>query len=50
MENIAFIVFFKNGIRQTVSTNYREGVESEEDAAWDYIYSKYPDADYIERF
>lgn len=50
MENITFIVFFKDGSRQTISTRYEEGNESDEDAAWDYIYNMYPDAEYIERF
>ena len=50
MENITFIVFFKDGSRQTISTRYEEGNESDEDAAWDYIYSMYPNAEYIERF
>lgn len=47
---ITFIVFFKDGSRQTISTRYEEGNESDEDAAWDYIYSMYPNAEYIERF
>jgi hypothetical protein len=50
MENMTFIVFFKDGHRETVSTSYREGIEREEDAAWDYIHSMYPEAEYIEHF
>lgn len=45
---ITFIVHFKDGHRETVSTRYREDKESE--AAWDYMYDNYPEADYIEMF
>lgn len=47
---ITFIVHFKDGHRETVSTHYREDKESEIDAAWDYMYYNYPEADYIEMF
>lgn len=47
---ITFIVFSKEGRRFLVPTHYREGIEAEEDAAWDWINSKYPDAEYIEQF
>lgn len=47
---ITFIVHFKDGHRETVSTHYNESKEHEVDAAWDYVYANYPEADYIERF
>lgn len=47
---ITFIVFSKEGKRFSVPTRYREGIEAEEDAAWDWINSEYPDAEYIEQF
>lgn len=47
---ITFIVFFKDGNRQLVTSRYEEGFEQNEDAAWDWVYMMYPDADYIERF
>lgn len=47
---ITFIVFFKDGHRETVSTRYSEDKEHEVDAAWDWIYGEYPEAEYIERF
>lgn len=47
---ITFIVFFKDGHRESVSTRYSENNEQEVDAAWDYIYMMYPEAEYIERF
>lgn len=47
---ITFIVFFKDGHRETVSTHYSEDKEHEVDAAWDWIYGEYPEAEYIERF
>ena len=45
-----FVVYEKEEEKFVVPTHYREGIESEEDAAWDWINSKYPDAEYIERF
>lgn len=47
---ITFIVFFKDGHRESVSTRYSEDNEHEVDVAWDYIYMMYPEAEYIERF
>lgn len=49
MNTVTFIVFLK-GERITVSTRYDESKEHEVDAAWDYVRSIYPNADYIERF
>ncbi len=47
---VTFIVFHKDGHRESVSTHYNEDKEHEVDAAWDYINMCYPDAEYIERF
>lgn len=47
---ISFIVFFKDGNRNTVVSPYREGTEQNTDAAWDWVYMMYPDAEYIEMF
>ena len=47
---ITFIVFFKDGHRETIASHYEEGSEQNEDAAWDWIYMMYPEAEYIERF
>ena len=47
---MTFIIFHKDGKRTTYSNHYDEDVESEVDAAWDDVYSKFPDADYIEQF
>jgi hypothetical protein len=47
---VTFIIHFKDGHRFSVSTRYSEDDEHEVDAAWDYIYGMYPEADYIERF
>lgn len=48
MDYITFVVFLENNQRISVSTHYREDIESEVDAAWDYIYMQYPNAEYIE--
>lgn len=45
---VTFIIHFKDGHRISVATRYSE--DDEVDAAWDYIYGMYPEADYIERF
>ena len=50
MDYVTFIVFLKNGGRETFPTNYSEDNEHEVDAAWDYVRSVFPDAEYIERF
>lgn len=47
---ITFIVFHKNGHRETVVSRYEEGSEQNLDVAWDWIYDMYPDAEYIEQF
>ena len=47
---VAFIVTTKDGRRVTYTTHYDEDNEYEVDAAWDEVYSKFPDADYIEKF
>lgn len=47
---MTFIVHFKDNSRKTYYNRYDENVESEVDAAWDDVYSKFPDADYIESF
>lgn len=43
-----FIVFHKDGTRETYSNRYDEVDES--DAAWDDVYATFPDAEYIESF
>ncbi|MGN1028594.1 MAG: hypothetical protein ACI4P7_00720 [Bacilli bacterium] len=45
---MTFIIHFKNKPRKTYNSRYREGIEQEEDAAWDDVYTKFPDANYIE--
>lgn len=47
---MTFIIHFKNKPRQTYSNRYDESIEQERDAAWDDVYMKFPDADYIEEF
>lgn len=47
---ITFIVFFKDGHRETVGSPYEEGSEQNTDAAWDWVNMMYPEADYIEMF
>ena len=44
---MTFIIHFKDKPRKTYNSRYREGIEQEEDA-WDEVYAKFPDADYIE--
>lgn len=45
---MTFIIFHKDGTRETYSNRYDEDDES--DAAWDDVYATFPDADYIESF
>ena len=47
---ISFIVFYKDGRRETVISRYEEGTEQNLDAAWDWIYMMHPEAEYIELF
>lgn len=47
---ISFIVFYKDGHRETVTSQYEEGSEQNMDAAWDWVNMMYPEADYIEMF
>jgi hypothetical protein len=47
---MTFIIFNKNGTRESYSNRYDENNEQERDAAWDDVYSTFPDADYIEEF
>ena len=47
---MTFIIFHKNGTRETYSNRYDENDEYQRDAAWDDVYEKFPDADYIESF
>lgn len=42
---MTFIVHLKSGKRITYNSRY-----TDEDSAWDDVYAKYPDADYIEQF
>ena len=45
---MTFIIHFKDKPRETYSNRYDE--EHERDAAWDDVYTKFPNADYIEEF
>ena len=47
---MTFIIHFKDRHRETYRNRYDESVEHEVDAAWDDVYMKFPDADYIESF
>lgn len=47
---MTFIITYKNGIRKTYTNRYNEDSEQEVDAAWDDVYAKFPDAEYIEVF
>lgn len=47
---MTFIVHFKDGHRKTYTNRYDESNEQERDAAWDDVYSQFPNADYIEEF
>lgn len=45
-----FIVFHKDGTRETYSNRYDEDDEQERNAAWDDVYVTFPDVEYIESF
>lgn len=47
---MTFIIHFKDKPRETYNNRYNENIEQEVDAAWDDVYAKFPDADYIEEF
>ena len=47
---MTFIIHFKDKPRKTYSNSYNENIEHERDAAWDDVYAKFPDAEYIESF
>lgn len=47
---MTFIIHFKDKPRRTYSNHYDEYNEQERDAAWDDVYMKFPDAEYIEEF
>lgn len=47
---MTFIIFHKDGTRETYSNRYDEDDEHQVDAAWDDVYSTFPDAEYIESF
>lgn len=47
---MTFIIHFKDRRREYYSNRYNEAVEQEVDAAWDDVYSKFPDVEYIESF
>lgn len=47
---MTFIVHFKDGTRQSYYNRYDEDIEHERDAAWDDVYSQFPEAEYIESF
>ena len=45
-----FIIHFKDGTRKSYSNRYNEDNEQQRDAAWDDVYSQFPEAEYIESF
>lgn len=47
---MTFIITNKDGSRTQYSNHYDEDDEMEVDAAWDDVYAKFPEADYIEQF
>ena len=47
---MTFIITNKDGFRTQYSNYYEEDDEMEVDAAWDDVYAKLPEADYIGRF
>lgn len=47
---MTFIIHTKDNRRITYSNRYNEDNEQERDAAWDDVYAKFPDAEYIEEF
>lgn len=47
---MVFIIHLKDGKRKQYANRYNEEIEEERDAAWDDVYDKFPDAEYIESF
>lgn len=47
---MTFVIHFKDGTKTSYSNRYNENIEHERDAAWDDVYSKFPETDYIESF
>ena len=47
---MTFIVWHKDGSRETYNNRYDESDEHEVDAAWDDVYMTFPNADYIESY
>lgn len=47
---MTFIIYYKDGSKKTYTNRYNESIEHEVDAAWDEVYTRFPDADYIESF
>lgn len=47
---MTFVIFHKDGTRETYSNRYNEDDEQERDAAWDDVCATFPDAEYIESF
>lgn len=47
---MTFIIHFKDGTRRQYSNHYDKYDEQQNDAGWDDVYMKFPDADYIEEF
>ena len=47
---MTFVIFHKDGTRETYSNRYDEDNEQEYDAGFDDAYAHFPDADYIEHF
>lgn len=47
---MTFIIYFKDGHRETYNNRYDESDEQERDAAWDDVYMRFPEASYIEEF
>lgn len=47
---MTFVIFHKDGTRETYSNRYDEDDEQERDAARDDVYATFPDVEYIESF
>lgn len=47
---MTFIIHFKDKSRETYSNRYDENIEYERYTAWDDVYAKFSNADYIEEF
>lgn len=45
-----FNIFLPGGRRISYANNYDENIEHELDAAYDDVYSRFPEAEYIELF